>query len=247
MSKEPLVRLENVSRTYNGSSTVALDSVTLTIAGGEFTAIMGASGSGKSTLLNLIAGIDRPSSGRILVDGFDLTTANETGLARYRRRRIGFVFQFFNLLGNLNVIENVMVPAQLAGVGGAEARKRARVLLEQLGMAAIERSYPQGLSGGERQRVAIARALINTPLLVLADEPTGALDSHTGAQVMELLDELNRRGQTVLLVTHDVHLATAHGRRVITLRDGAVEDDTPIEPQHQAGAAELIGIAGGDR
>jgi putative ABC transport system ATP-binding protein len=247
MSKEPLVRLENVSRTYNGSSTVALDSVTLTIAAGEFTAIMGASGSGKSTLLNLIAGIDRPSSGRILVDGFDLTTANETGLARYRRRRIGFVFQFFNLLGNLNVIENVMVPAQLAGVGAAEARKRARVLLEQLGMAAIERSYPQGLSGGERQRVAIARALINTPLLVLADEPTGALDSRSGTQVMELLDELNRRGQTVLLVTHDVHLATAHGRRVVTLRDGTVVDDAPIEPRHRTAAAELIGIAGGDR
>jgi putative ABC transport system ATP-binding protein len=247
MSKEPLVRLENVSRTYNGSSTVALDNVTLTIAAGEFTAIMGASGSGKSTLLNLIAGIDRPSSGRILVDGFDLTTANETGLARYRRRRIGFVFQFFNLLGNLNVIENVMVPAQLAGVGAAEARKRARVLLEQLGMAAIERSYPQGLSGGERQRVAIARALINTPLLVLADEPTGALDSRSGTQVMELLDELNRRGQTVLLVTHDVHLATAHGRRVVTLRDGAVVDDAPIEPRHRTAAAELIGIAGGDR
>ena len=246
MSNEPLVRLEKVSRTYNGSSTVALDDVSLSVTRGEFTAIMGASGSGKSTLLNLVAGIDRPSSGGIFVDGFDLTTASETDLARYRRRRIGFIFQFFNLLGNLNVIENVMVPAQLAGVGAAEARKRARVLLEQLGMAAIERSYPQGLSGGERQRVAIARALINQPILILADEPTGALDSHVGAQVMELLDELNRQGQTILLVTHDVHLATAHGRRVVTLRDGAVVDDTPIEPQHRASAADLIGIAAGD-
>ena len=246
MSTEPLVRLENVSRTFNGSSTVALDNVTLSVTRGEFTAIMGASGSGKSTLLNLVAGIDRPNSGTISVNGFDLTTASETDLARYRRQRVGFVFQFFNLLGNLNVIENVMVPAQLAGVGAAEARKRSRALLEQLGIAAIERSYPQGLSGGERQRVAIARALINNPLLVLADEPTGALDSHTGAQVMELLDELNRQAQTILLVTHDVRLATAHGRRVVTLRDGAVVDDAAIEPGHPVRAGELIGIAGGD-
>src|SRR5579859_2752856 len=236
MSVEPLVRLQNVTRTYNGSSTVALDDVSLSVTRGEFTAIMGASGSGKSTLLNLVAGIDRPSSGRITVDGFDLTTASETDLARYRRQRVGFVFQFFNLLGNLNVLENVMVPAQLAGVRAMEARKRVRALLEQLGIAAIERSYPQRLSGGERQRVAIARALVNKPLLVLADEPTGALDSRAGAQVMGLLDELNRQGQTILLVTHSVHLATAHGRRVVILRDGAVVDDAGIEPGQQVRA-----------
>jgi putative ABC transport system ATP-binding protein len=207
-----LVDLTDVSKVFSGGAkTVALDGVTLQIGGGEFTAVMGPSGSGKSTLLNLIAGLDRATSGSLVVDGVDLTRANETQLARYRRSRVGFVFQFFNLLSNLTVMENVVVPAELAGVPGAQARARAGELLKELGLASLHRAYPANLSGGQRQRVAIARALINRPALVLADEPTGALDSGFGEQVMALLDDLNQRGQTILLVTHDAKLAAAHG------------------------------------
>jgi len=220
--------------------------VTLAIARGEFTAVMGASGSGKSTLLNVVAGLDRPTSGRIVVDGQDLSRASESDLARYRRTRIGFVFQFFNLLPNLSVLDNVMVPAELAGMARADARTRGRQLLEELGIATVERSYPTNLSGGQRQRVAIARALINRPALVLADEPTGTLDSHAGEQVMELLDEINNRGQTIMLVTHDVNLATSHGRRILTLSDGAMVDDTAIEARRGAKPADLVRLRAGE-
>ena len=236
-----LVDLTDVSKVFSGGArTVALDSVTLQIGSGEFTAVMGPSGSGKSTLLNLIAGLDRATSGSLVVDGVDLTRANETQLARYRRTRVGFVFQFFNLLSNLTVVENVMVPAELAGMRTAQAHARAAELLKELGMAGLHRSYPANLSGGQRQRVAIARALINRPALVLADEPTGALDSGSGEQVMALLDDLNQRGQTILLVTHDAKLAAAHGRRIVTLRDGRVEDDARIEPRRPSEPRELV-------
>ena len=236
-----LVELTNVSRVFNGGSrTVALDGINLNVTRGEFTAVMGASGSGKSTLLNLIAGLDRPTSGRVVVDGIDLSKAGEAELARYRRRRVGFVFQFFNLLSNLTVLENILVPAELAGVRAADAIKRAEELLEELGMATVRRSYPARLSGGQRQRVAIARALINRPALVLADEPTGALDSRSGDQVMELLEALNQRGQTIILVTHDAKLATLHGRRVITLRDGQVVDDAGLIASREARPAQLV-------
>jgi putative ABC transport system ATP-binding protein len=238
---EALVEMSGVSRVFNGGAqTVALDGVTVEIGRGEFTAIMGTSGSGKSTLLNLVAGLDRPTSGRVVVDGQDLTRASETELARYRRQKVGFVFQFFNLLSNLTVLENVLVPAELAGMPGSEARARADELLEELGLHDLRRMYPSRLSGGQRQRVAIARALINRPSLILADEPTGALDSRTGDQVMELIDDLNARGQTVLLVTHDVKLATGHSRRVLTLRDGRIVDDARIEARRQAEPAELV-------
>ena len=238
---QALVEMTGVSRVFNGAAqTVALDGVTLEIGRGEFTAVMGASGSGKSTLLNLVAGLDRPTSGRVVVDGQDLTRASETELARYRRRKVGFVFQFFNLLSNLTVLENVLVPAELAGMPGSEARARAVELLEELGLHDLQRMYPAKLSGGQRQRVAIARALINRPSLILADEPTGALDSRTGDHVMELIDDLNARGQTVLLVTHDVKLATGHSRRVLTLRDGRIVDDARIEARRQAEPAELV-------
>ena len=242
-----LVELTDVSRVFNaGSRTVALDRVTIRVAPGEFTAIMGASGSGKSTLLNLVAGLDRATSGRVVVDGHDLTTANETELARYRRSRVGFIFQFFNLLSNLSVLDNVMVPAELAGMRRSLAKERARELLVDLGIADVDRAYPATLSGGQQQRVAIARALINRPTLVLADEPTGALDSRAGDQVMQLLDGLNERGQTILLVTHDVKLATGHGRRVLTLRDGAVVDDALIEPRRKAVPGELVQLRAGE-
>jgi len=242
-----IVDLDKVGKVYRAEAeTVALEGVTLEIGRGEFTAIMGPSGSGKSTLLNLIAGLDRPTSGRVVVDGTELTSASEGNLARYRRTRIGFVFQFFNLLANLTVLENVMVPAQLAGTPRAQAVARAQQLLEELEIAHLRRSYPAQVSGGQRQRVAIARALINQPALVLADEPTGSLDSHTGEQVMELLDDLNRRGQTVVLVTHDVKLATAHGRRVITLQDGRVADDATMDPGRKVGPAELVQLRAGE-
>jgi putative ABC transport system ATP-binding protein len=238
-----LVELDDVSRVYDsGARTVALDRVTLQVEAGEFVSVMGPSGSGKSTLLNLIAGLDRASTGRVVIDGVDLTRGRESDLARFRRSRIGFVFQFFNLLSNLTVLENVLVPAELAGVGAAVASTRARLLLEELGIAGFARAFPANLSGGQRQRVAIARALVNRPALILADEPTGALDSRTGDQVMELLDELNRRGQAIILVTHDVKLATGHGRRVVTLRDGRVADDTRLETMREARPAELVRV-----
>jgi putative ABC transport system ATP-binding protein len=225
-----LVELTEVSKTYDGTAGhTALDEVSLGIEAGEFTAIMGPSGSGKSTLLNLIAGIDRPSGGRVRVAGEELGRLSEARLARFRRARLGFVFQFFNLLGNLTVLENVLLPAQLQGARPAPARARAMQLLDQLDIAELAGQYPARLSGGQQQRVAIARALINQPVLLLADEPTGALDTHSGKQVMELLGGLNREGQTVLLVTHDAKLATRHAGRVVTLIDGRVDDDTRLE------------------
>jgi putative ABC transport system ATP-binding protein len=225
-----LVELTAVSKTYDGAGgQAALDGVSLAIDSGEFTAIMGPSGSGKSTLLNLVAGVDRPSAGRLTVAGEDLGRLNETRLARFRRARIGFVFQFFNLLGNLTALENVLLPAELLGTRPAQVRARASELLAQLAIAGIADRYPGRLSGGQQQRVAIARALINQPLLLLADEPTGALDTRSGEQVMELIEGLNREGQTVLLVTHDAKLATRHASRVITLLDGRVDDDARLE------------------
>jgi putative ABC transport system ATP-binding protein len=242
-----LVEIKEVSRIYDGGSkTVALDKVTLEVDAGEFVSVMGPSGSGKTTLLNLVAGLDRVTSGRIVVDGEDLSSASETELARFRRSRVGFIFQFFNLLSNLTAQENVLVPAELAGMGSREAAIRARALLDELGIADVANRFPSNLSGGQRQRVAIARALINRPALILADEPTGALDSHAGAQVMELLDELNARGQTILLVTHDAKLATRHGRRVISLRDGRIADDTRLTARRETSLASLVRVSGGD-
>ena len=189
---------------------------------------MGPSGSGKSTLLNLVAGLDRPTSGSIVFDGTELESKDEADLARFRRFHVGFVFQFFHLLNNLSVFDNVLIAAQVAGEPEISARVRAQQLLNELGVAAKARQYPARLSGGERQRVAIARALINRPAVLLADEPTGALDSHMGEQVMELLAGFNRRGQTILLATHDVELARRYSRRVISLRDGRLTADSGV-------------------
>jgi putative ABC transport system ATP-binding protein len=237
-----LVELTDVRKVYDGGTQYpALNGVSLGVERGEFLAVMGPSGSGKSTLLNLVAGLDRPTSGRVLVDGRDLGRAGEADLARYRRSGVGFVFQFFNLLGSLSVLENVMVAAQLAGSGTAAARQRARELLAQLGIADQSARYPARLSGGQQQRVAVARALVNRPLMLLADEPTGALDSRTGEQVMELLVELNRGGQTVLLVTHDAKLAAHYAGRVVSLVDGRVADDVVLHAS-TASAAEVVRV-----
>jgi putative ABC transport system ATP-binding protein len=225
-----LIELSQVSKVYNGGAAQsALADISLGIPAGQFAAIMGPSGSGKSTLLNLIAGLDRPTRGEIRVDGISVGTLGEAALARYRRRRLGFVFQFFHLLNQLTVFDNVVLPAQLAGVKPREAKARARDLLDRLGIVEKANEYPERLSGGQRQRVAIARALVNRPAVLLADEPTGALDSRSGDQVMELLAGLNRAGQTVVLVTHDAPLAAAYATRVITLRDGRVVDDAQLQ------------------
>jgi putative ABC transport system ATP-binding protein len=221
----PLLELTCIVKVYRGAERPALDRVTLAVPAGEVAAVMGPSGSGKSTLLNLVAGLDRPTSGSVRVDGVELTRLGEAELARYRRIEVGLVFQFFNLLNNLTVLDNVAVPAELAGLGRREARRRALALLEELGLGDHARSFPARLSGGQRQRVAVARALVNRPPLLLADEPTGALDRRSGEQVMDLLAELNRAGQTILLVTHDARMAERCASRVVTLVDGAVAGD----------------------
>ena len=234
-----LVHLTDVTKVYQGGVTGALNGITVSVAEGEFTAVMGPSGSGKSTLLNLIAGLDRPTSGSVVVADTDLGQLGESRLARFRRERVGFIFQFFHLLPNLTVRENVLIPAQLAS--RPHAGRRARELLERLGIAEVADRYPAKLSGGQQQRTAIARALINQPALLLADEPTGALDTRSGEQVMELLEELHRDGQTILLVTHDAKLATRHTARVISLTDGRVVDDARLETADRV-TAEVIRI-----
>ena len=222
-----LVHLSGITKVYQGGVTGALNGVSLTVEEGEFTAVMGPSGSGKSTLLNLIAGLDRPTSGSVQVAGSDLGQMGETALARFRRDHIGFVFQFFHLLPNLTVLENVLIPAQLKSRVSAETR--GRELLSQLGIVELADRYPAKLSGGQQQRVSIARALINEPTLLLADEPTGALDTRNGDEVMELLRQLHRQGKTILLVTHDAKLATRYAARVISVVDGRIVDDARLE------------------
>ena len=234
-----IVRVSDLTKAYQGGVTGALNGISLTIEAGEFTAVMGPSGSGKSTLLNLIAGLDRPTGGSVTVAGTDLGRLGESGLARFRRDHIGFVFQFFHLLPNLTALENVLIPAQLKSTTSAEAA--GRKLLEQLGIKEVADRYPAKLSGGQQQRVAIARALINKPALLLADEPTGALDTASGEQVMSLLAELHRQGQTIVLVTHDAKLATRHAARVVSIVDGRVVDDARLETTERA-AADVIRV-----
>jgi putative ABC transport system ATP-binding protein len=221
------VRVSGLRKEYG--DTVALDGVSLEIRAGEAVAVMGPSGCGKSTLLNMIAGLDRPSTGSVHVHGEDLGRINETGLALFRRRRIGMIFQFFNLIDDLPAIDNVALSAQLTGTTARQARRRALELLDELGIADRRNVYPAALSGGERQRVAVARALMNRPALLLADEPTGALDSHAGEQVMDLLIDLNELGQTLLLVTHDQRLATRCAGRLVTMADGRITAEQTLE------------------
>ena len=234
-----LVRLTDITKVYQGGVTGALNGVSLAIEEGEFTAIMGPSGSGKSTLLNLVAGLDRPSSGSVTVAGSDLGRLSETGLARFRRDRIGFVFQFFHLLPNLTALENVLIPARLKSRVSAESAGRA--LMSRLGIGEVADRYPSRLSGGQQQRVAVARALINQPTLLLADEPTGALDTKSGDQVMALFAELHQEGQTIVLVTHDPKLATRYAARVISMLDGRLIDDARLETTERK-PAEVIRV-----
>jgi putative ABC transport system ATP-binding protein len=213
-------------RLASGTRTVeALREVSLEVPGGQFLAVAGPSGSGKSTLLGLIAGLDQPSAGRITVAGVEVTALDEDALARFRRDTIGYVFQSFHLIPTLTALENVAVPLELAGEPDAAAR--ARALLARVGLDDRAHHYPAQLSGGEQQRVAVARAVARRPRVVLADEPTGNLDTTTGRQIIELLVALNRQlGSTMVLVTHDPALA-AHADRIVTLRDGRIVADEP--------------------
>jgi putative ABC transport system ATP-binding protein len=217
--------VRSVRKTYEseGVPVRALRGVDLTIDAGEFVAIMGPSGCGKSTLLNLIAGLDTPTDGEIFVAGEPLQGKDENALARMRRAHIGIVFQFFNLLEGMSVLENVTLPAIIAGSSRKQAESRARDLLDLLGLADKAKNAPGVLSGGQRQRLAIARALANQPTLLLADEPTGALDSAGGAEILELFRRLHANGQAIMMVTHDQNVADA-ASRIVRMRDGRIEN-----------------------
>ena len=222
------VRAENLTRHYRmGESLIrAVDGISLEISSGEFTAMLGSSGSGKSSLLNLLAGLDRPTSGSVVVDGSDLAQLSRDELARYRRHTVGIVFQAFNLIPTMSVIENVELPLRFAEVAPAQRRTQASEALQRVGLAARLQHRPTELSGGEQQRVALARALVNRPKLLLADEPTGNLDSKTGKEILDLLQDLNRNsGLTVIMVTHERDLADRYARRQIFLADGKIVGD----------------------
>jgi len=219
-----LIRLENLSKVYGtrANPIVALRETNLTIQTGELIALYGRSGSGKSTLLNLISGIDYPTAGKIFVDALEITAMNETRLTLFRRDTIGFVFQFFNLLPTLTVLENVLLPGQLSQHSAPALRERGMNLLAQLGIAERWQAWPDQLSGGQQQRVAIARALINDPKLLLADEPTGNLDSETGLHILEILKTLSKeQNKTILLATHSLE-AARFADRVFQIKDGAL-------------------------
>jgi putative ABC transport system ATP-binding protein len=220
------LRTRRLRKTFesDGTPVRALRRVDLTVAIGEFVAIMGPSGCGKSTLLNLVAGLDTPSDGEVMLAGVALGGKGEDELARLRRAHIGMVFQFFNLIEEMSVVENVALSAAIAGASRRQAETRARNLLDLLGLGEKAHDTPGVLSGGERQRLAIARALANEPMLLLADEPTGALDSEGGLEVLELSRRLHAGGQTILLVTHDQQVA-AGAHRIVAMRDGRLQDE----------------------
>jgi putative ABC transport system ATP-binding protein len=227
-SSKELIRLRNVSKFYYmGDSVVkALDNVDFKVNEGEFVAIMGPSGSGKSTAMNLVGSLDAPTKGSIFLDGHDISTLTESELAQIRGRKIGFIFQSFNLIANLTTIENVMLPMMLQSIDVDERRKRAEKLLHLVKLNDRFDHYPSELSGGQCQRVAIARSLANDPDVILADEPTGNLDTKTGEIVMEFLEKLHSQGKTVVVVTHDPDLARNYSDVVYWLRDGALEKVT---------------------
>jgi putative ABC transport system ATP-binding protein len=232
MSSPSLIQLENVAKTYRmGDVEVhALRGVSLSIEQGEFTAIMGASGSGKSTLMNIVGLLDRPTSGVYRLEGEEVSRLSTERLAEVRNRTIGFVFQSFNLLARTTALENVELPLLYANVGSADRRRRAAASLERVGLASRTDHHPNQMSGGQQQRVAIARALVSEPRVILADEPTGNLDSRTSVEVMKLFQELGSGGITVVLVTHEPDIAQ-YASRVIHMRDGRVLSDERQEPK----------------
>lgn len=226
--KETVIHLENIARTYRVGSEVihALRSVTLDISRNEYVALMGSSGSGKSTLMNILGCLDTPTAGSYFLDGVDVSGMTDNALATIRNQRIGFVFQTFNLLPRNTALENVALPLIYAGVGKEERLERAKKVLEEVGLGERIMHKPNELSGGQRQRVAIARALVTRPSIILADEPTGNLDSKTSEEIMALFREIHTKGNTVIIVTHEEDIAR-HAIRIVRLRDGTVESDAP--------------------
>ncbi|HWI64428.1 MAG TPA: ABC transporter ATP-binding protein [Symbiobacteriaceae bacterium] len=238
-----LITVRNVSRTYRSEGTEhpAVRGVSFAVAEGEFVALMGPSGCGKSTLLNMLSGVDTPDAGEVWVAGRRIDNLSETQLALFRRRHVGIVFQFFNLIHNLDVRGNIELPALLAGMPQAQIRTRTQELLESLSMADLGGKLPGQLSGGQRQRVAVARALINRPAVLLADEPTGALDQESGAAVLRLFRSLHSQGQTILMVTHDPKVS-GHAGRILMMEDGrVVEEMRPAAQSASRLAARLLG------
>jgi len=234
-----LIETRQLTKIYGTGETavIALDHINLSVEQGEFVAVMGPSGCGKSTLLHLLGGLDRPSEGSVTIDNINLADMNDDDLTRLRRRRMGFVFQFFNLIPVLTAVENASLPVTLDGIKPAEARKRAAAWLARFGLGDRLTSRPDQLSGGQQQRVAVARALAAEPALVLADEPTGNLDTRSGDEIAALLRKVTKEfGRTVIMVTHDPRIA-AYADRIIFLKDGVIVDETNLE---RRGAAETI-------
>lgn len=223
---EPLIRLDNVHKNYIMGDTVvrALDGVDTEIRKGDFIVIVGPSGSGKSTMMNMVGALDLASEGEIYLEGQDIEHLEESELAQIRGRKIGFVFQTFNLIPTLTALENVMLPMTFQNMGNEEKNKRSNEILEKVGLGHRKDHLPNELSGGERQRVAISRALANNPDVILADEPTGNLDSKTGKEIMKIFQDLNKQGKTIILVTHDLNL-TKYASRVLHMRDGKLEEE----------------------
>lgn len=224
-----MIRLENINKLYEGDTykIQALQDITLTIGEGEFVSIMGRSGSGKTTLLNIIGFLDTATSGTFLFGGKDVSHISNKNLWRYRRENIGFVFQNFALIDHNTVLENVILPLQAMNVSRREAVKKADLLLERMGIAEMKHKYPSQISGGQKQRVAIARALVADPKIILADEPTGALDADTAEEIMQIFQEIHAQGKTVVIVTHDDKIA-AKTNRLIRLEKGTIVEDKPL-------------------
>jgi putative ABC transport system ATP-binding protein len=229
-SNGAVIRIERVSKVYRtGDITVhALRALSLSVRHGEFVAIMGPSGSGKSTLMNIIGCLDRPTKGQYFLEGVDVSTMGRAALADTRNKRVGFVFQSFNLVPRTSAVENVELPLLYAGVGAAERLRRAKAALAEVGLSDREKNMPSQLSGGQQQRVALARSLVNNPSIILADEPTGALDTRTSVEVMDIFQRLNRdRKLTVIVVTHEPDVAR-YAERIIHVRDGRISSDEPV-------------------
>ncbi len=231
-----VIHLERIHKVYHmGDIEVhALRGVSVSIQRGEFVAIMGPSGSGKSTMMNIIGCLDRPTKGHYFLEGVDVSTVDKAGLADIRNKNVGFVFQSFNLVPRTSALENVELPLIYAGVGSSERIRRARAALAEVGLADRERNMPNQLSGGQQQRVALARALVNNPSIILADEPTGALDTRTSVEVMEIFQRLNQeRSLTIVIVTHE-HDIAQYAQRIIQFRDGRIHRDIPVENRKNA-------------
>ena len=244
---EPVIRIEELTRVYSmgGSEVRALDGISLVVAKGEFIAVMGPSGSGKSTFMNIVGCLDRPTSGHYHLDGVDVSTLGRDQRAEIRNAKIGFVFQSFNLLARTSALENVELPLLYLARGGMsdkEATERARKCLARVGLADRWDHTQAQLSGGQQQRVAIARSLVNDPAILLADEPTGNLDSKTSEEVMAIFQELNEEGRTVVLITHEPDIAD-YAKRIVSFRDGKIVSDTPVARRRQAARPVAVGGA----